>query len=515
MFNPEGVSLNGRRPQAPAAGRASAAKSNILPFPKAGEGEKLEKPSVELRYAHAFCSDPDMRIGGPASASEGGVMDRAFHHWTENKQGEAFWQVFKPDERNLHALEWLQRESPSKATEADAKRAASTASLLATGDKNQWLKQGKQVGTVIGVRGAYLRIVRDGDRVVLRAEKPNKDAGLTYVVPAKFEWSRVAKDGTYTPRPVSPASRFGQYLNRFMPDMEVRALLQEAVGSTVLSRTLEKCFWLQGEGSNGKSTLIHILRKLHPRNTALDLKHLTSRFGALPLIGTTLATVSECPDFLGPDVEQKIKAIVSRDPLPVEEKWGGVLTVIPMASLFLLFNKGPRITDHSYGFWSKVLAIPFTVQLMRDSTERILNYHELITEDESEMAQVLDWVLEGALRLEARGNFPAVLPVAAQELAHKQRHAADNVLQYLEANNAGHDPDVRTLMPKVYEDYVKFCFETGVKAIQYNDFWTRVRDHFKPNDLGHFQVPKQQDGKRPRAVAMRVDGVSVYVGRAS
>jgi hypothetical protein len=105
--------------------------------------------------------------------------------------------------------------------------------------------------------------------------------------------------------------------------------------------------------------------------------------------------------------------------------------------------------------------------------------------------------------------------MAAQELAHKQRHAADNVLQYLEANNAAHDPDVRTLMPKVYEDYVKFCFETGVKSVQYNDFWTRTRDHFKPNDLGHFQVPKQQDGKRPRAVTLRVEGVSAYVGRAS
>ncbi|HOZ25782.1 MAG TPA: DUF5906 domain-containing protein [Hyphomonadaceae bacterium] len=516
MFNPEGVAVNRDFPAVapPPPPAVPPAASNIVPFPQTGSGNagKPEKPSVDLRYAHAFRDDALMRIGGLTGASEGGVMDRTFHGWTENTNGEAYWRIYTLDDRNLHALEWLQREAPSKATERDAKSAASTASLLATGESKQWLNQTKD--TVIGVRGAYLRIVREGQRVKLVAEKPNKDAGLTYVVPATFDWKRVAKDGTYTPRPVKATGRFGKYLARFLPDLGVRALLQEAVGSTVLNRAFEKCFWLQGEGSNGKSTLLHILRQLHPRNQALDLKHICDKFALNCIIGKTLATVSECPKFLGTDVEQKLKAIVSRDPIPTEEKWGGNLTFVPRVSLFMLFNNGPSITDNSYGFWSKVLAIPFSVQLPRDSEERITDYHKLITEDADEMSQVLDWVLEGALRLEARGNFPAVLPVQAQELARKQRHAADNVLQYLDANNAAYDANVRTLMPKVYEDYVKFCLETGVKAIQYNDFWTRTRDHFKPNELGHFQTTQQKDGKRPRAVCLRVDGVPVYVERA-
>jgi hypothetical protein len=509
-FSPEGIAVNGRRPSKKAAPKAA---SNILPFPTpVVPGVKMEKPSVELRYAHSFIANPLMRIGGMLSASQGGLMDRTFHAWTENNHGEAYWKVFAPDERTLHALQWLQVHACSKATEREAKAAANTASLLATAEETKWVRQ--PAGTVIGVRGAYLHLKRQGNAVKFFAELPSKDAGLTYVVPATFDWKRVAKDGTYTPRAVDPASKFGQYLDRFMPDLEVRALLQEAVGSTVLARAIEKAFWLQGEGSNGKSTLLHILRKLHPRNTALDLAQITGRFGTVPLIGTTLATVSECPEFFGTEVEQKIKAIVSRDPITVEEKFGGVLTIVPRASLFLLFNKAPRVTDHSYGFWSKVLAIPFSVQLKRDSAERVTDYHKLITENPEEMSAVLDWVLEGALRLEARGNFPSTLPAAAVALSHLQRHSADNVLQYLEANGAIHDPNVRTLMPKVYEDYVRFCVATGVKPVQYNEFWVRTRDHFKPNDLGHAQAPTQQDGKRPRTVHLRVDGVAALAVRA-
>ena len=528
MFKPDGVRVNGHPPEWHFEGTSPPA-SNILQFPPAGtepapgtssaassspatESDSAPKPSFELRYTRAFFRDPNMRIGGLTGASEGGVMDRTFHCWTETAEGEAYWKIYTPDDRNRHALEWLRDHSPSKAAERFAKSASSTASLLASGDKTQWVKQSS--GTVIGVRGAYLRIVRDGERVVLRAEEPSKEAGLTYIVPATFNWQLVEKDGTYVPRPVKPTGRFGQYLARFLPDLAVRALLQEAVGSTILNRAFEKCFWLQGEGSNGKSTLLHILRKLHPRNTALDLKQLGRPFALSRLVGTTLATVSECPDFLGPDVEQTLKAIVSRDPISTEEKWGGNLTVVPRASIFMLFNKAPRIVDRSYGFWSKVLAIPFMVQLLRDSGERIANFHELITEDPEEMAQVLDWVLEGAMRLEQRGNFAQDLPEAAVKLAERQRYEADNVLQYIDAANMERNENVRTLQPLIYADYTRFCQETGVKAIQANDFWSRLRDHFKPHDLSAGQAPRQQDGRRPRMVNLRVDGVPVYAGRA-
>ncbi|MBN8884436.1 MAG: hypothetical protein J0I77_01840 [Rudaea sp.] len=501
MFAPEGFAVKGRPKK---GGQAS----NVVQFPAS---KNRGGPSFELRYADSFFADSDLRIGGRAGAGEGSEIDRTVYRWRD-VNGEAYWEVLKTEQAHAHALQWLKSFCPNKCSAQGAKSASITATLLASESKEKWVNTSQQ-GTVIGVRGAYLRLVTDeAGKVSLKAEKPSKDVGLTYVVPAVFDASRVAADGTYTPRPVSPSGAFGKYLNLFMPDLDVRGLLQEAVGSTVLSRTFEKCFWLQGEGSNGKSTLLHILRQLHPRNQALSLRHLDGRFAMTQLVGATLATVSECPDFLGGDVEQIMKAIVSRDPISVEEKSGGYRTIVPRASLFLAINKALRVTDHSYGFWSKVLPIPFLVQMDRFSNERVVDYHKLITENPEEMAQVLDWVLEGAVRLESRGNFPNPLPAAVQALARTQKYAADNVLQYIEDNSVRHDPEVRTKRQDVYQDYNQFCLNTNVKAVQNNEFWTRLYNHLGKNsdDMMAGQVSEAVDSKKPRLVYLHVNGVKPY-----
>ena len=70
-------------------------------------------------------------------------------------------------------------------------------------------------------------------RARIRVLAPSKEYGITYQVPAKLRMDQVDGDGYYTPKPLNPHSKFGQYLDLFQPDLEVRALLQEAVASSL------------------------------------------------------------------------------------------------------------------------------------------------------------------------------------------------------------------------------------------------------------------------------------------
>lgn len=514
-FNPKGVGVNPVDNVLPFGAKvqkdANASEESVEKKPKkrkepkpVGEGIlESSGPTPEFLFVECARGDSDFRIGG--LTEDGTDVDCTFFRWTDDAEG-ARWVPLAGKAANAEALKWLFDKARNRASARTAGSCVDTAAVAFAGDRDKWLP--RSAVPTIGLRGGYLQLVKENDVVFLRAQKPNRAAGLSYVVPVDFDQNRVNDDGHYIPATVPPDSRFGSYLNRFLPDLEVRALVQEAVGSTILPRTFEKAFWLQGEGSNGKSTMLHLLRALHPKNAALSIQQLGTRFGLVQIPGKTLVTVSECPAFIGADAEQAIKAIVSRDAIPVEKKGADSITVVPRCTLFLLLNKALRIVDQSYGFWSKALPLPFSVQLPRNDPARVPDFHKLIVDDPKEMAHFVDWVLEGAVRLEARGNFPKELPAAVQALSRQQRVEADNVLQYLEANNAQPDKAILTLRPAVYADYGQFCKDCNVHPVSDTEFWTRVRSHFKGTELGNHRMPVQENGKRPWAVQLRVDGVA-------
>jgi P4 family phage/plasmid primase-like protien len=358
---------------------------------------------------------------------------------------------------------------------------------------------------IIPVKGAYLRIEKDG---TIRPLKPTRDLGLTYTVPAAFDWARCNGNGTYTPRPVDPASFFGRYLDLFMPSFDVRRLLQEAAAASVLP-TNHECAWvLSGSGSNGKSTFLHILRRIHPYNTSLRLKQADGRFGFQNIAGKTLVIASEVPDFIGKDAEQNLKSLIARDPIEVERKGRDSISIVPRATLFLAMNEAMKFTDYTYGNERKYRTVPFTVRMTADSKERILDYYKLIIDNPAEMSAVLDWILEGAARLQKQGAFTA-LPDSVEAYTQASRLMTDNIAAYLHEHEATHDGTVWTPKMAIYTSYKDYCLERTLKPVSEPSFWTRVRETYQRQNvaLGDKQVPTKEG--RVRAVQLRVVGIPV------
>lgn len=464
---------------------------------------KAPESSAELLFALAVKANNDLRIGG---RQENGDIEQSLYCWTGGH-----WSLLHDAVARKLALDWLMARRKHQCTQQTARSALATAIDLMVDEPAQMLSslEGRHDTAVIPVEGAYLRIEKDG---VIRPLQPNRDLGLTYTVPASFDWARCNGDGTYTPRPVDPTSAFGRYLDRFMPDPDVRRLLQEAAAASVLPTNFEVAWVLSGSGSNGKSTFLHLLRRIHPFNTSLRLQNASDRFGFQNIAGKTLVIASEVPDFIGKDAEQNLKSLISRDPIEVERKKRDSISIVPRATLFLALNEALKFTDYTYGNQRKYETIPFTVRMPKDSPDRVHDYHKLITDNPAEMAVVLDWILEGAARIQQQGGF-SKLPESVEAYTKTSRLLTDNVAAFLHENEAHHDAHAWTPKMAIYSSYKDYCLERTLKPISEPSFWTRVREKYERESLALGDKQVQTKSGRVRAVQLRITNVPAVMER--
>lgn len=467
--------------------------SNVLAFQRRVE-EPVTPPSdlsYELRYTDDLIADGSYAIAG---VSSNGDTDETLYQWQETH-----WELQVDAIMRAHALKWMRRNRPDKANKTNASGSLETARTEMCGLEECTVPKMKG-HPIIPVLGAYLHI-REGE---IHVCAPDRAMGITYQVPAAFDWANVRDDGTYCPKAVDPTSRWGRYLQRFMPDVEVRELLQEACASSLLPMTLEKGFFLCGEGSNGKSTLLHVLKALHPKHQAVNIKGLDGRFAMQPLQGKTLALVSEMPRRITPELQDALKALISRDPQQLEAKRKDIFTFTPMATWFFAVNTFPAVSGHEHGFWRKVMGIPFDVCLKEGDPDRIPDFHKLIVDDPKEMKQVLDWLLEGALRLLKRGGFNDKMPERVVRLREQHRLQTDTVMAYLEDREVYEFKYVKTSKLEIYKDYSNYTtLEAGKKPVAAEEFWTRVRNAFPEAKYDQINFGK---GKL-RTVSLQVEGV--------
>jgi len=484
----------------------SATKSEIKKALKAGYVLVVEpeaKQSEELLYQWELEADDCLRIGGEV---ENG-FDNSFYRWIRDKSGACFWQP-QPDERSIHhALGWLREHRADKYSKDKAEKLVDTSRAGMLLDYNKTLIQSpSKEAVVLGVQGAYLSI--DTETGAITAKKPSKDDGLTCCIPADFDWSRVDSEGRYTPRPLDPDSYFGRYVFKFFPDEQVRELLQECLASSFLPVCYEKSYVLYGGGSNGKSTLIHFLRALHPgpRTVAMDMASLSGEYGISDFLGARNAICTECPKHIDDATANRLKALASWDPVPLNRKYKDRVTIVARVTSWLLTNHVITFNDHSYGMSSKLLYIPCSVRIRRDDPDRITDYHKLVTENPVEMSGLMDWMLEGAARLVKRGALPPA-PEAVKDLAKQVEQQTNPVVAFLEEEAAGVSNAHMTKKDDIFDAFNAYCEKNGNKRWTSQKFWEQVLAKFHDTPYTEKQMQCEKEKKVKRFVSMRFDNV--------
>ena len=383
-----------------------------------------------------------------------GQRDGVLHRWTGSH-----WAALNSEDGVGTAMAWLDTYHPGRVNKAAAKSCFDSALLLAKPLPTQ-----RSTRCIIPLSNVYLEVDSNGSILI---RKPDPSFGITYALQAGLP----INGATYTPSDVPPQSLFGKFLKSSMPDVEVQEYLQEFMGYTLTPFSVHQiALLLKGSGCNGKSVMVRILSALHGRTAAMDLKKLNS-FALMPLVGASLATCDEVPR-AGLDTNT-LKALISSDPVLIDRKYLSPIAYRSTAKWVICTNHDQRTDDNSYGFWRRVIVIPFTHQIA--AKDLVPGLEQMIIE--KELRIVLDWCLAGLQRLMQRGQL---LPPPQAITAAKSQAitASDPVAAWVQecGVQAGTEPDDRQPKDDVFKRFCDWCSTNKVRTMNSATFWTRLRE---------------------------------------
>lgn len=229
----------------------------------------------------------------------------------------------------------------------------------------------------------------------------------------------------------APPVRWLAFLSQLWPDdPQSRALLQEFAGYLVSGSTaLQKALLIVGPKRSGKGTLARVLTQLMgPSNVVSPtLASLGTQFGLQPLIGKTLALISDARLSAQADVAttvENILRITGEDQVTIPRKFLPDYTATLPARIVVLSNEAPRFTDASAALPSRFLVLTTTESFYgRENTS-------LTGELLAELPGIFAWALDGLLRLRERGRFTQ--PAAGAEVVDEMERLASPVRAFVD-----------------------------------------------------------------------------------
>lgn len=425
--------------------------------------QKSDLRSVELRFSQGMAANPRF-------TQSGGV----FYKWNDR-----YHEVIPRKDVKAYAFAWLEKHAPEQATASKADACVDSALL-----KLRALPRRDDSRIIIPLLNGYLEAMADG---TFRWLDPMPSLGICHVL--NIEPSRVGD--FYQPKQVPMNSLLAHYFSTSIPDIAIREFLQEMAGDTLVPNIrFQHAAVLKGEGRNGKSIFTKLLAALHPRVAYKRLDEL-SGFKLMDLVGASLAIADEVPR-TGIN-EQAFKAIVSGETITVDIKYQDPVTAEMTAKWIVCTNNDQRMSDNSFGFWRRVVIIPFDQTIAASDVIPELD-KKIIA---AELGSFLDWCLVGLQRLTVRGAMPP-LPAVLEQAKQQAVAASDPVAAWIEEKFVSLADSPRKKKEEVYSQFVDWAYDQGYRSPPVAPlFWKAVKARFG-KDLNETQP--RVNGARVRMV---------------
>ena len=284
-------------------------------------------------------------------------------------------------------------------------------------------------------------------------------------------------------------------LNRvFLGDREVIDLFEEMVGYGLIKHSrYQKAFLCYGSGSNGKSTILDLIRTFaSARNySAIPLEKVTEKFATAEL-EHKLYNIGDDVDNVTLRDTGTLKKVFSGNALMVERKGERPFTIEPYATHIYSCNAIPRSFDKSDGFYRRWLLIPFNARFSVDDEDYDPMIGDKITTPTA-LSYLLNIGIRGAQRLMRKGHFTEPQSVKDALEAYK----ADNstVLSWIEDKELTEDYFLDKPRDVVYSEFSDWCKVSGIKSGNVTGKKTFFKEVTQKFDFE--EKPKQKvDGKR-------------------
>ena len=266
---------------------------------------------------------------------------------------------------------------------------------------------------------------------------------------------------------------------------ELRMLIEEMIGYCLFRRNeLGKCFILTGGGSNGKSTLLDVIKRLLGEDniSSVALEDLNDRFKTYQLEGK-LANIGDDISNKYIDNNSTFKKLVTGETVNVERKGKDPFDFNNYSKLIFSCNDMPRINDLSNGLKRRIILIPFNAKFSKQDKD----YDPFIIDkllEPTALEYLLNLALAGLDRILYNRAFTTSKLIT--EAWDEYEKTNNPVLGFIEDAKIENE-----LTSDVYLQYQNYCADSGLKHLSKSVF---TRELCK---LGYKTKQIRVDGKRP------------------
>lgn len=335
-----------------------------------------------------------------------------------------------------------------------------------------------------------------------------KEHYFTYEIPVTYD-------------PTNNDPRFEQFINTIMledqaeSNKEKSTCLQTLLGYAISGSTKERILAVMiGEGSNGKSTLLQVLREcLGPLLTHVDkcviMNKEQSKGAANPELHSLrrcrMAMINETEknEYLNESVTKRITG--GGDTVTSRELYQGIQEWIPKFCPIMITNNPPKCSNDPATL-SRLLFIEFLAKFVNSPSElherkKDLNYTDLIQECSFREA-FLKWIIEGALRYYTIG---LIIPESVKAKSDEYKSAQDTLKLFMDQDVILEDQegyiDSWVNGSVLFDRYIKRCNNEQVprsarlKEKEFGVQMKKLKEHKKSNGIKyHICLTTEESG---------------------
>jgi P4 family phage/plasmid primase-like protien len=240
--------------------------------------------------------------------------------------------------------------------------------------------------------------------------------------------------------------------------------LARAIGYTLTGKTSEQCFFLLwGDGQNGKSTFLEIIRllmgdyaKTASFETFIVRNSETIRNDIAMLRGARYVSASESEKNKQLS-EAVVKQLTGEETVTARFLFHENFTFEPEFKIWLGTNYKPHIPGTSHGIWRRIKLIPFNVKIKDEERDKDLKNKLL-----AELPGILRWATHGCQQWLELGHLG--FPKEVQDATDKYR-AEQDVLSGFFQERCTINPLAFVTIEALYSDYRHWIEATGERAL--------------------------------------------------
>jgi putative DNA primase/helicase len=274
--------------------------------------------------------------------------------------------------------------------------------------------------------------------------------------------------------PDATAPTWTAFLERVLPDEELRAFVQRAVGYSATGDTSEQCMIINhGGGANGKSTFQETIAAAlgdYAMRAPTEML-LAKRASGIPndvarLKGARFVAASETEE--GRRLaESLIKDLTGQDTITARFMRAEWFDFKPTHKLWLSTNHKPEIRGTDAAIWRRIRLVPWSVTIPPAEQDK-----RLLAKLRAELPGILAWIVQGCLEWQRVGLQP---PEEVRRATGRYRAEMDVLAAFIDEECIVADHASATAKA-LYGAYKAWCEDNGERPESQRRFGSRLKE---------------------------------------